>query len=169
MCFIAVIAFYGLRTYNNAQAVINSQQEFLTNLRSVKNKVTNGADGQAVKSVVIGNGDNNYTIVEVPPPSLVATLVKLPAGVTISISGSTPIGICFSNNLLSGFSAQAKCASTADGSSACISGSGYICNGTTASAPALGYLDVTFTNGTTTRVVRVEGLAMLINRVYANP
>ena len=56
MGFIAAVAFYGLRSYNNAQQVINAQKDFVNLLRATQNKVTNGADGLSTQSVNIPAG-----------------------------------------------------------------------------------------------------------------
>lgn len=74
MGFIAAVAFYGLRSYNNAQQVINAQKDFVNLLRATQNKVTNGADG------------DNYKTVD-------TSTLTLPINVTVSPS----VIICFNN------------------------------------------------------------------------
>lgn len=82
MGFIAAIAFFGLRSYNNSQQVINAQKDFANLLRATQNKVVNGADGLSIR------------VVHVP-----ADITTLPAGVSIT---SPNVDICFNNpNLLS--------------------------------------------------------------------
>lgn len=117
MGFIAAVAFYGLRSYNNAQQVINAQKDFVNLLRSTQNKVTNGADGDNFKSVDT------------------STLV-LPVGVTVSPS----LVICFNNPNIT---TTPPCTNTFP-------------------------ITITFTNGSTTKSVTIEGSGWFINRIYAN-
>ena len=155
MVFIATIGFYALKNQDKSQLVINVQRDFLNNMRSVQNNVRNGVGGQSVRFVILTNGSSNY--------SLSGQTITLPFSVTYSLkeAGVTYNGIktvCMANPNLSAYTAVVSC-------STCISGSGYICTGTVASSPL--NLDVIFTNGITTKTVRVEGIGMNIGRIYA--
>lgn len=111
--FIATITFYGLRSYNNAQQVINAQKDFVNLLRATQNKVNNGADGLSTQSI------------DIPAEA--------------SVTPSSVPSICFNNPNLA--------------SSSCIN-----------TFP----ITVTFTNGSTTKTVTIEGSGLFISRIYAN-
>ena len=164
MAVLAVIAAYGLKNQDQSQVVINAQRDFVTNLRSVQNNVRNGVDGQAVMSVILTQNSSSYTIVSATSPLKTKTIL-LPTGVTVGFAGSATQAVCFANVNLSAYTSAAKCASAPDGTTACVSGTGYLCTSTTASSPT--NLTVNFTNNTVTKTVSIEGAGMNIVRVYA--
>ncbi|MBI3559113.1 type II secretion system protein [Candidatus Gottesmanbacteria bacterium] len=147
MGFIAAVAFYGLRNYNNAQQVINTQKDFVNLLRATQNKVTNGADGSPVKTVDV-------------PMSL-----SLPVGINVTNNRTgNGITICFANSNLISFDSTNvlyQCG-------ACSSGSDYFLCDDVTNSKILGGVTFSFSNGSTIKTVTIEGSNMTINRIYAN-
>lgn len=117
MGFIAAVAFYGLRSYDNSQQVINAQKDFVNLLRATQNKVTNGADGDNYKSV------NTSSLI-------------LPVNVSVS---PLSLVICFNNPNLT----SSSCTNTFP-------------------------MTVTFTNGSTTKTVTINGSGLFITKIDAN-
>jgi len=76
MGFIAAIALYSVRSFNDAQVVVNAQKDFVSNLRAVQNKVDNGADSSNYKVLDVANNQPSYVLDSVT--------VTLPAGVKVS-------------------------------------------------------------------------------------
>lgn len=147
MSFIAAITLYGLGQYNNGQQLVDVRREFVSNLRGVQNKVNNGADGSQYKIVSILAG-NQY--------NLAGTIISLPATITISPNN---IYICFANPKLTSFTAN-QCGN-------CPAGSFFICQAGVSRSS--GYVDVTLSRGITSKVVRIEGSGININRIYEQP
>lgn len=159
---IAGIAFFGFSGYNQEQVVRNAQQELITNLRSVQNQVVNGSDGVAIKSVILNNGANSYTIVDDQTPT--TRTVSLPANITISTASTV---LCFVNQNVTAYTNTRRCfVSTTN---ACVSGSGYICDPSnfSASGPSSQVITLTHTNGTN-KSITINGSGMQINQIYAN-
>lgn len=146
---ISAIAFFGLGSFNQTQLVVNSQAELLATLRGVQNQVQSGVDGQSVKWVTIVNS-TTYRIAD----STTSEDFTLPSGVTFS--SGTGSSVCFANNNLTAYTATYRCGS-------CQTGSGYICTGSTISAPAS--LTITLGNSTTSRSVSVQGVGMRVTRL----
>lgn len=135
---MTLAAMWGLRSFNNSQVVTNKQKEMLALLRAAQNRVVNGADGQAVRSVAI--------------PST--------AGITVTTSpsyGSLPL-ICFSHPLVTDLSPIYFCGT-------CASGQGYLCDAGVARAPAS--FTISFSKNGLTKSVVIEGSGMRINNIYA--
>lgn len=136
MSFIAVLSLYGMKSQDKTHFLNSAQKDFLNTLRSTQNKVNTGANGLAVRTV------------------RVPTDIILPTGVSIT---SPSADICFVNSNISTYTTIIKCG-------LCISGSGYICTGSTASSPT--FFDVIFFNGVMSKTVRIEGTGMTIGRIY---
>ncbi len=139
MSFIAVMSLYGMKNQDKTHYLNSAQKDFLNTLRSTQNKVNTGANGLAVRSFILTSGSTWGN------------------GITYTITGGGTKAICFVNPNLSTFTSVNKCES-------CVTGSGYICTGTTASSPA--FLDVIFSNGVASKTVRIEGTGMTIGRIY---
>lgn len=140
MGFVAALSFYGIRGQDKTHYLSSAQKDFINNMRSLQNKAKTGADGLAVRSFILTNGSTWSN------------------GITYTITGGGTKAICFVNPNLPTFTTVAKCES-------CVTGSGYICTGTTADSPA--FLDVTFSNGVSApKTVRIEGSGMEIGRIY---
>ena len=90
ICFIATIAFYGIKSYDNSQAVINEQLDFVNQLRSEQNKVINGADGLNTRSVSIPAGatvnPSTVTVICFNNPNLTSSACTNVPVVTVSFS-----------------------------------------------------------------------------------
>ncbi len=180
MAFVAGIAFFGLKSFNQAQPVINAENEFLVNVRALSTEMSNGAGGAAgvaVRSLVIpADGGNSYTIFNSLIPAQSVNIVTL-SGVTISSNygqagqNVLPVGICFANPALTAYSPTQPCAGDLTGSQngSCYSGSnGFLCQNQQGAGALVssGTYSVTFSGGGTSKTVYFEGNGMTISRVY---
>lgn len=135
---LTLIALFGISAYKQGDAVSVAQREFLSNLRATQNKVDNGADGLSVWPVSLAS-------------------YPLPAGVTMTNPLGAAVTVCFANRNLDSYDSTHLCGS-------CSVGQGFICNGGLIDTSAK--LEVSFTNGSLTKKVVIEGSGMRINRVY---
>ena len=165
---IAVMVFYGIKSFGQGQAVLDAQRGFVNNLRGMQNQINNGADGESVKRADLDNSlPGSYSLQTTGDNYLT---VNLPSGVALSYDSVLypgPISICFSNPNLSVFDNAHFCGSST--SNPCKSGVGYLCDrsGTpTAKSPASGSISINFTQGLIVKKVVVEGSGMQINRIY---
>lgn len=149
---ISVTAFYGFRSYNRDQQVINAERLFLSNLRAVQNEVNNGARGSSVITVYVPASGPSYQVN--------GTSVSLPPGIAVSNSLGSNLYLCFVNRNLASFSAINPCGP-------CNTGSGYYCIGTAAySSPSTISFNFTDSSSPITRTVGLDGNGTNINRTY---
>jgi hypothetical protein len=156
MGIVAMLVFNGMSGFNKSQYLSNAQREFLTAIRSSQNRVLSGANSAPFEVVTISN-QNSYQIGTSPT-------VALPAGITIVTSTPLPIYpsyICFANPNVTGY-LNNQCGN-------CSAGTFFYCkDGTKGAETSFTSYTITFSNGTETKNVTVEGLGMTVNRMYAN-
>lgn len=155
---IAAIAFFAIATYNHDAPVVNAARDLVATLRSVQNRVNNGADGKSIKYVTIApDGANSYTIKD--NTGAVQT-VTLSGGVTIANSrnGQAGVDICFAYPALLSLNSTNHCGLCQTGAS------GFICDNAALVSPASFFL--TLSRGAVTSRVYIEGKNLTIDRIY---
>lgn len=161
---LAVVSFYGLKNTGQNQAVVNTQLAFLADLRNIQNGVSNGANGDNVKYVVL-NPDTDYYVITGLNSGLISTKY-LPPGVNYTVSwdgnpGNASANLCFVNRNLVSLNAN-DCGP--------IAPAGSYFSFLSSSPPNLatsGRITVQFTNGGYAKSVYIEGSGMQITRIYA--
>ncbi|MCL4397483.1 prepilin-type N-terminal cleavage/methylation domain-containing protein [Patescibacteria group bacterium] len=163
MAIIGVLAFYGIQDFNVNQAVSDAQHNFISDLRATQNQAALGADGVNFKTVWVNTGSpDQYTISYTVPLSnnLVSVTKILPTGVTVSAPNPANFTVCLANPKLTGYT-TGQCGNCAVAGSEAF----FACNnGTKVDS---NYLDVTFSRGSVSKTVRIEGNGMDISRIYA--
>lgn len=162
---IAVIAFYAIGSFNSGQNVISAQREFVSTLRAAQNRVTNGAEATPILTVLLPAARNSYTIGNAVTNTSV--LSGLPKGVTFTVTDvatnnvlSGDLSLCFVNRSLASYDDTVS-AHTCGG---CVSGSGFICSGTTILSNTA--INVNFSSGGNTKIAAIEGSGIYIDRMY---
>lgn len=149
---IGVLSFFGIRSFNNYDAVVNAQKQFLTSARLLQNQVNNGALGLSVQTISLPGSGSTYTVGSGSPVNLSSK------GITITNSLAQAIKICFAHPAITSYSATYLCGT-------CTSGAGYVCDSnSTIQNPAR--VTVTFTLGSIQKMVQIEGSGMTVTRIY---
>lgn len=153
MGMVSALALYGIRAFDKNQLVVNAQRDFLTDLRSISNRVASGSDGSNFKNVTILSA-TSYTVDGVNK--------NLPLGIQFSSPTSFPLSFCFANPNLKTFT-DGQCG-------ACLGGSFFACRQPGAVLVSSGVITVILTNSQLTylKSVRIEGSGMNISRIYAD-
>lgn len=151
---IAVLAFYGINNFNVNQSVSDAQRNFISDMRSLQNKASVGAEGVNYQRLTFtSSSPAQYTIGT-------SQIVALPAGVTMSVktpATATRLTICLANPNLGGYLA---------GECDCGAGIYFACSNTSSKFTA-GKVEVVFTRDSVSRTVAVEGNNMVVSRIYA--
>lgn len=157
---VGTMAFFGVRSFNSSQTISNVQKEFVTNLRTVQNRVDSGdvlSGGKVVQEITIPANGSSYTIN--------GRTVSLQNGVTISNSTGVAVTVCFPDrNLL----AYDNIIPSIHACASCVSGIGFICRGSSASSSPI---TVTFRSGSSTsnQTVTINGAGMRVTEINSGP
>ena len=160
MGFIAAIALYSVRSFNDAQVVVNAQKDFVSNLRAVQNKVDNGADSSNYKVLDVANNQPSYVLDSVT--------VTLPAGVKVYTVFGERLYVCLANpNVLATYPACYAAGPGPGQLGKCgqCTGKIFACHGLTPISS--GNRIVTFTKGSFSKQVVINGSGMRVTSIDA--
>ncbi len=183
---MAMIAFIGVGSYRQGDFLVNAQQEFISNLRALQNKVDNGADSESVKSLDLPLSGTTATSYKVQITAGNRRIVTLPSGVYLSayytpsfpsnLPYAGPLSFCFSNRYLTNFdNVNNQCGPNVPPPSPCTDPTlplGYVCDQSSGLPTAINPVTLVvqfklLNNAAMSREVVVEGTGGRINRIYA--
>ncbi len=166
MAFVSGIVFQGLRSFYNGSVISLASKQYLSDLRSLANKVNYGANGVSLKTVNVVSNTQSYSL-----DSGAATVDLSKQRVTITTVPAGNITLCFANpNLLNspthpnGFQAG-ECGG-------CGIGKYFACNDNGATHTQIGLggagqVTFTFSGSGPPSTIIVEGNGNNITRMYA--
>lgn len=164
---IAMIVFFGIRSFGNSQAVTNAQLEFASNLRSLQTQVYNGSQGLNNQYIRLQNNQASYGVYD--NNNTLLRTVTLPAKVKLPAGYPLYLAICLANPNLASYGSVPGINQCYQ----CSSGVYFACQSDGTSFTQVGSTPTTiqigFTNGTITKYVNVVGSGMTISQIYKAP
>lgn len=165
---IAVIAFFGIKSYGNSQSVTNAQSELVSNLNSLQTQVYNGAAGLNNQYILLQNNQSSYGVYD--NSNALLRTVTLPATVQLPSGWPPFLAICLANPNLTSYSNTSGISQCYQ----CSFGTYFACQfdgGGTYGQVGSGAttFQIGLTNGPVTKYVTIEGSGMTINRIFKSP
>lgn len=162
---VTIMAFWGMKSFNNSQLVPNAQKELLSTMRSLQTQAYNGARGLNNQYIRFQDNQNTYSVWD--NSDVLIRTVTLPAKISLQSvpaqTGWTRLDICFSNPNLSSFTGSGtyKC------SGCTTAGSYYACRQTLGIYyPVSTPVTIRLTDGTSNKDIKIDGSGTMINRIY---